>query len=105
MTRILIAAVALAVPSLPLQSGEGSQTRTKATAPPRERETGAEPKRSVSVKRDNQRKGVVRLNISPMPAPKPALRYLLLPDVRDLTPGNAAQWYMRCFAEQRFFFA
>jgi hypothetical protein len=47
---------------------------------------------------------VVRLKIRPMPAPKPALQYLLLPEVRELTPGNPAQWYMRCFAEQRLFF-
>lgn len=47
---------------------------------------------------------VVRLKVQPMPAPKPALKYLLLPEVRELSPGNPAQWYMRCFAEQRNFF-
>jgi hypothetical protein len=47
---------------------------------------------------------VVRLKVQPMPAPIPALRYLLLPEVRELNPGNPAQWYMRCFAEQRNFF-
>src|SRR5262245_18096830 len=46
----------------------------------------------------------VRLNIRPMPAPKPALKYLLLPEVRELNPGNPAQWYVRCFQEQRNFF-
>jgi hypothetical protein len=39
-----------------------------------------------------------------MPAPKPALKYQLLPELRELSPGNPAQGYLRCFAEQRFFF-
>jgi hypothetical protein len=39
-----------------------------------------------------------------MPAPKPALRYQLLPEVGELNPGNPAQWYVRCFQEQRNFF-
>ena len=47
---------------------------------------------------------VVRLNVRPMPAPKPALRYVLLPEVHEYHPGNAAQYYLRCFAEQRNFF-
>jgi hypothetical protein len=46
----------------------------------------------------------VRLNVQPMAAPKPALKYLLLPEVREMNPGNAAQWYVRCFQEQRNFF-
>src|SRR5262249_3385193 len=45
-----------------------------------------------------------RLSVRPMAAPKPALKYQLLPEVRELTPGNPVQWYMRCFAEQRYFF-
>jgi hypothetical protein len=39
-----------------------------------------------------------------MPAPKPALKYQLLPEVRELNPGNPAQNYLKCFAEQRYFF-
>ena len=39
-----------------------------------------------------------------MAAPKPALKYQLLPEVRELQPGNPVQWYLRCFAEQRNFF-
>jgi hypothetical protein len=39
-----------------------------------------------------------------MKAPKPALKYLLLPEVRELNPGNPAQNYLKCFAEQRNFF-
>jgi hypothetical protein len=45
-----------------------------------------------------------KLTVRPMPAPKPALKYQLLPEVGELNPGNAAQWYLRCFAEQRNFF-
>jgi hypothetical protein len=47
---------------------------------------------------------VVRMMVRPMAAPKPALKYLLLPEVRELKPGNPAQYYLRCFAEQRNFF-
>lgn len=46
----------------------------------------------------------VRLTVRPAAAPKPALRYQLLPEVRELKSGNAVQWYLRCFAEQRIFF-
>lgn len=45
-----------------------------------------------------------RLTVSPAAAPKPALKYQLLPEVRELKPGNATQWYLRCFMEQRNFF-
>ena len=47
---------------------------------------------------------VVRLTVQPMPAPEPALKYLLLPEVGEMNPGNPAQYYLRCFAEQRNFF-
>src|SRR5437763_15896575 len=47
---------------------------------------------------------VVPLTVSPAAAPKPALKYQLLPEVRELKPGNSAQWYLRCFMEQRNFF-
>jgi hypothetical protein len=46
----------------------------------------------------------IRLNVQPKAAPKPALKYVLLPEVSELNPGNASQWYLRCFAEQRLFF-
>jgi hypothetical protein len=47
---------------------------------------------------------VVRLNVRAMPAPKPALKYQLLPELRELKSGNPAQNYLKCFAEQRNFF-
>ncbi|HEV3118484.1 MAG TPA: hypothetical protein VGY58_15650, partial [Gemmataceae bacterium] len=39
-----------------------------------------------------------------MAAPKPALKYQLLPELRELNPGNAAHNYLKCFMEQRRFF-
>src|SRR3712207_7268226 len=45
-----------------------------------------------------------RSSVQPMAAPKPALKFQLLPEVRELKAGNPVQWYIRCFQEQRFFF-
>ncbi len=47
---------------------------------------------------------VVRLTVHPAAAPRPALRYLLLPELREMTPGNAVQGYLSCFMEQQNFF-
>jgi len=47
---------------------------------------------------------VIRLKVQPAPAPKPALRYQLLPEYRELNPGNTAQAYLICFMEQSNFF-
>ncbi|MDB5308997.1 MAG: hypothetical protein JWO38_3199 [Gemmataceae bacterium] len=46
----------------------------------------------------------VCLTVSPAAAPKPVLKHQLLPEVRELNPGNPVQWYVRCFAEQQNFF-
>ncbi|HBI42221.1 MAG TPA: hypothetical protein DDY78_05095 [Planctomycetales bacterium] len=47
---------------------------------------------------------VVRLTVSPQAAPKPALRYQLLPELREMNPGNPIQGYLICFMEQSNFF-
>src|SRR3954471_16801060 len=47
---------------------------------------------------------VIQLSVRPMAAPQPVLKYVLLPDLREMNPGNPAQWYVRCFQEQRNFF-
>ncbi len=47
---------------------------------------------------------LIRLTVSPAPAPKPALRYLLLPELMEMNPGNPIQSYMKCFMEQQKFF-
>jgi hypothetical protein len=39
---------------------------------------------------------IIRLSVQPMAAPKPALRYLLLPEVKEMTPGNPVPAYLRC---------
>lgn len=48
--------------------------------------------------------GETKLTVSRQAAPEPALKYTLLPEVRELNSGNPVQWYMRCFQEQQNFF-
>ena len=43
---------------------------------------------------------VIRMTVRPAPAPKPALKYQLLPELREMNPGNPIQAYSKCFAEQ-----
>ncbi len=45
---------------------------------------------------------VIRLSVSPMATPKPALRYLLLPELKEMTPGNPIPNYLKCLMEQDF---
>jgi hypothetical protein len=40
----------------------------------------------------------IKLTLSPAAAPSPALKYVLLPELSDQTPGNAALEYYRTFA-------
>jgi tetratricopeptide (TPR) repeat protein len=47
---------------------------------------------------------ITRMKVQPTAAPKPALRYQLLPELREMNPGNPIQGYMKCFAEQYNFF-
>jgi hypothetical protein len=47
---------------------------------------------------------LIRLNIMPMPAPKPALQYRLLPELKEMNPGNPIQHYMKGMMEQKKFF-
>ena len=42
--------------------------------------------------------------MQPAAAPKPALRYLLLPELKEMNPGNPIQNYLKCFMEQQKFF-
>src|SRR5690348_11256763 len=46
---------------------------------------------------------IIRLSVQPMAAPKPALRYLLLPELKEMTPGNPIPNYLKCFMEQQAF--
>jgi hypothetical protein len=45
---------------------------------------------------------LVRLTVRPMAAPKPALRYLLLPDLREMNPGNPIPNYLKATLDQDF---
>jgi hypothetical protein len=47
---------------------------------------------------------VIRLTVQPAAAPKPALRYLLLPELKEMNPGNPIHNYLKCFMEQQNFF-
>jgi hypothetical protein len=47
---------------------------------------------------------VIRLKVEPAAAPKPALRYQLLPELSEMEPGNAILGYLKCFMEQNPFF-
>jgi len=47
---------------------------------------------------------LIRLNVTPAPAPRPSLRYRLLPELKEMNPGNPIQNYMKCMMEQQKFF-
>jgi hypothetical protein len=47
---------------------------------------------------------IVRMTVQPKAAPKPALKYQLLPELREMNPGNPIQGYLKCFMEQNWFF-
>jgi hypothetical protein len=53
---------------------------------------------------DSKSETLITLTVLPAAAPKPALRYLLLPDVQEQNPGNPIQNYLKCFMEQHKFF-
>ena len=41
-----------------------------------------------------------QMTLSPAGESEPALRWRLLPELRDTTPGNAVQLYYRCFSPE-----
>jgi hypothetical protein len=47
---------------------------------------------------------VIKLSVTPAPEPAPALRYLLLPELKEMNPGNPIHGYLKCFMEQQKFF-
>jgi hypothetical protein len=46
---------------------------------------------------------LIRLVVAPAQAPKPALRYLLLPEMSEMNPGNPIHNYLKCCMEQHAF--
>lgn len=47
---------------------------------------------------------VVKLRVTPAAAPQPALRFQLLPELKEMQPGNPIHGYLVCFGEQQNFF-
>jgi hypothetical protein len=47
---------------------------------------------------------VIKLDVQTQSAPKPALKYLLLPELKDMQQGNSIPAYYKCFAEQHNFY-
>lgn len=45
---------------------------------------------------------IIPLSVQAMPAPKPALRYLLLPELKEMTSGNPIPNYLKCLLDQDF---
>lgn len=45
---------------------------------------------------------VIRLTVRPGAAPRPALRYLLLPELKEMSPGNPIPNYLKCFLAEDF---
>jgi hypothetical protein len=43
---------------------------------------------------------IIKMTVDAKAAPKPALKHLLLPELRDVVPGNAVHGYLICFMEQ-----
>jgi hypothetical protein len=50
-----------------------------------------------------QSETLFRLSVSPASAPKPALKYLLLPELEEMNPGNPIQNYLKCSLEEYHF--
>jgi hypothetical protein len=49
-----------------------------------------------------QAETMIRLSVYPMSAPKPALKYRLLPELKEMQPGNPIPNYLRCLMDQDF---
>ncbi len=47
---------------------------------------------------------VIKLSVQAKAAPKPALKYSLLPELKDMEQGNPVPAYYKCFMEQNNFF-
>ncbi len=43
---------------------------------------------------------LISLSVVPAAAPQPALKYLLIPELREMNPGNPIQGYLKCYLEQ-----
>jgi hypothetical protein len=102
MRRIVFSA-ALALACSAIAYAQAPPAKTAAPPP-----AGA-PAPPVAVAKDGQyvpvTEVVTRLEVSAAAAPVPALKFQLLPEVRELHPGNPAHGYLKCFMEQDNLFA
>jgi hypothetical protein len=46
---------------------------------------------------------LIQLSVEPKAEPVPALKYLLLPELKEMNPGNPIQSYLKCVLEERPF--
>lgn len=46
---------------------------------------------------------LVRLSVAPAAEPEPALKYLLLPELKEMNPGNPIHHYLKCALEEYHF--
>ncbi|HET6884510.1 MAG TPA: hypothetical protein VFI31_30430 [Pirellulales bacterium] len=58
----------------------------------------------VADEADSAKETLVKLTVSPAAAPRPALKFVLLPELKEMNPGNAIEDYLKCFMEQQKFF-
>lgn len=54
---------------------------------------------------DKPNEKVIRMTVQPMAAPKPALKYRLLPELREMNPGNPIQGYLTSYMQRDTYFA
>lgn len=55
--------------------------------------------------KDEKKQTVVKFRVNPMSAPRPVLKYELLPTVEEIETGSAMQIYLKCFMEQTYFYS
>jgi hypothetical protein len=46
---------------------------------------------------------LIRLSVAPAAVPKPALKYMLLPELKEMNPGNPIHNYLKCALEEYHF--
>lgn len=63
----------------------------------------AVPSAALAQKPPEPTETLVRMAVQPAAAPQPALRYRLLPQLKDMEPGNPILGYQKCFNEQQNF--
>jgi len=55
---------------------------------------------ALPIRADEANETVIQVTVSPMRAPKPALRYTLLPELKEMNPGNPIPNYLKILVDQ-----